>query len=49
MRPVVRGLCQYESLINGALDINDVALMNEALAVLDENERRMQEANQSSD
>lgn len=49
MRPVVRGLCQYESLINGELDLNDVALMNDALAVLDENERRMQEANQAPD
>jgi hypothetical protein len=41
MRPVVRGLCRYESLKNGTLDLADFAEMNEALDVLDENARRM--------
>ena len=41
MRPVLEGLCSYESLINGTLDLFDVARMNEALDVRFENERRM--------
>lgn len=45
MRPVLRGLCNYESLVNGALDLADVALMNDALDAHDENERRVQAAN----
>ena len=40
MRPVLEGLCRYESLINGTLDLCDVALMNEALDVRGENEAR---------
>jgi hypothetical protein len=46
LRPVVRGMCQYESLKNGAIDLADVALMNDALDVLEENQalaRRMNE------
>jgi hypothetical protein len=38
-------MCRYESLINGALDLADVALMNDALDVQDENEERFREAN----
>lgn len=38
-------MCRYESLKDGALDLADVALMNMALDVTDENERRVQEAN----
>lgn len=41
MRPVLRGMCQYESLINGKVDLFDVARMNDAIDVQDENERRM--------
>lgn len=37
LRPVLRGLCRYESLINGALNIVDIARMNEALDVEDFN------------
>jgi hypothetical protein len=44
MRPVLRGLCKYESLINGTVDLFDIARMNEALDVTDENERRINEA-----
>lgn len=40
LRPVVRGMCKYESLKDGTLDLADVAMMNEALNVQDENERR---------
>lgn len=40
----MKGLCRYESLKDGTLDLEDVALMNDALDVIDENERRMREA-----
>ncbi|QEE24590.1 hypothetical protein CS053_08790 [Rhodanobacter glycinis] len=39
LRPVVKGMCRYESLKNGDLDLEDVALMNDALDVVAENER----------
>lgn len=45
MRPVVRGLCRYESLIDGTLMLEDVGRMNDALDVVDENEQRYREAN----
>lgn len=48
MRPVLRGLCKYESLRDGTLDICDVALMNEALSVADENQYRAQQAAQKA-
>jgi hypothetical protein len=44
MRPVIEGLCSYESLINGTLDLFDIARLNEAIDVRLENERRMHEA-----
>jgi hypothetical protein len=31
MRPVLAGLCRYESLKDGTLNLCDVAFMNEAL------------------
>ncbi|WP_298032523.1 hypothetical protein [uncultured Desulfovibrio sp.] len=40
MRPVLRGCCKYESLKDGTLGLHDIALMNDALDVRDENERR---------
>lgn len=40
LRPALRGVCRYESLIDGTLSLEDVALMNDALDVQDENERR---------
>lgn len=33
MRPVMAGMCKYESLKDGSLSLNDVSLMNEALDV----------------
>ena len=45
MRPVLRGMCMYESLKSGALDLADIARMNDTLDASDENERRAQEAN----
>ena len=40
MRPVLSGLCKYESLTDGTLSLADVADMNDALDVKNENERR---------
>ncbi|UGB47001.1 hypothetical protein LQ772_06835 [Frateuria edaphi] len=39
LRPVVRRMCLYESLKDGSLDLADIALMNDALDVVAENER----------
>jgi hypothetical protein len=39
----MRQMCRYESLIDGTLDLADVALLNETLDVFDENERRMRD------
>jgi hypothetical protein len=44
MKPVLRGLCKYESLVDGSLSLYDVALMNAAIDVLDENQRRYGES-----
>lgn len=41
MRPVLRGLCKYESLLDGTLDLVDISIMNEALNVDDENRSRI--------
>lgn len=46
MRPVMEGLCNYESLKDGTLDLVDVARMNDALDVKMENERRYRKANE---
>lgn len=43
MRPVVKGMCQYESLKDGTLDLADVALMNDALDVIADNEQLVYE------
>jgi hypothetical protein len=42
LRPVLRGLCKYESLKDGSLDLLDLAKMNEALDVEAENQYRLQ-------
>lgn len=44
MRPVLEGMCRYESLLDGRLKLVDVARMNDALDVKYENERRLNEA-----
>ena len=46
MRPVLEGMCQFESLKDGTIDLVDVALMNDALDVRAENERRFRKANE---
>ena len=40
LRPVERGMCRYESLLDGTLTLLDLARMNDYLDVLAENENR---------
>jgi hypothetical protein len=40
VRPVLRKMCGYESLLDGTLSLDDVAEMNDALDCMEENERR---------
>lgn len=47
MRPVLEGLCKYESLIDGTLGLEDIARMNEAIDVKNENEARYRKANET--
>ncbi len=42
-RPVLRGVIQYESLIDGTLSLEDVADLNDALDIRDHNEGVMQD------
>lgn len=44
MRPVLRGLCRFESLKDGTLDLCDIADMNDAITAMDENAYRASEA-----
>jgi len=46
MRPVMEGICKYESLLDGTLDLADIARMNDALDVRYENQRRYEIANE---
>lgn len=48
LRPVLAGLCKFESLKDGTLSLADVALMNDALDCKYENERRAHLAAQSN-
>lgn len=43
MRPVLRQVCRYESLLDGTLTLCDVGDLNDALNVFDENQRRLTE------
>lgn len=49
MRPVLAGCCKYESLVDGTLGLEDVARMNEALDVREENEARYMDARKVQD
>lgn len=44
LRPVIKGMCKYESIIDGTLDLADIALMNDALDVVADNEYLIKEA-----
>lgn len=46
MRPVVEGMCRFESLKDCTIDLVDIAKMNDALDVKSENEYRYRKANQ---
>ncbi|MFY2594139.1 DUF6889 family protein [Achromobacter xylosoxidans] len=37
LAPVLEGLCKYESLKDGTLDLADIALLNDALSVRADN------------
>ncbi len=43
MRPVIKGMCKFESLKNGELDLADIAFMNDALDVVADNEYLLNE------
>lgn len=43
MRPVLRGMCKFESLLDGSLKLLHIAKMNEALDVEAENQQRLKE------
>ncbi|MDY6450712.1 hypothetical protein SKM58_07785 [Acinetobacter faecalis] len=43
MRPCVKGMCKFESLKNGKIDLADIALMNDALDVIADNEYLIQQ------
>ena len=44
LRPVARGWCRYESLVDGTLDLADIAIMNDAISVQEENIARARAA-----
>ena len=44
MRPAIEKMCRYESLKDGTLDLFDLAEMNDALDVKEENTRRANKA-----
>lgn len=43
MRPVIRGCLQLPALYDGSVDLDAIMLMNDAIDVADENERRAAE------
>lgn len=45
MRPVLNGMCKYESLKDGSLELADILWMNTAIRVDNENQYRIQKAN----
>jgi hypothetical protein len=44
MRPVLEGMCSYESLKDGTLNLADIARMNDAISVRNENAYRVDKA-----
>ncbi len=43
VRTVIKGMCKFESLKNGELDLVDIAFMNDALDVVADNEYLLNE------
>ena len=44
MRPVLEGMCHYESLKDGTVDLFDLSRMNDMISARDENNYRAHEA-----
>ncbi len=42
MRPVGKGMCKYESLLDGTISLADIALMNDFLDIEAENEAQIE-------
>lgn len=47
LRPVMRGMCRYESLKDGTIDLYDIAVLNEAIDVEEINKQRALEIMQN--
>jgi len=45
MRPVIKGYCRLESLIDGTLDLEAIAWANDAIDVVTENEIKAKRMN----
>jgi hypothetical protein len=43
---VIRGLCRFESLKDGTVDLADIALMNDALDVQSDNQLLLEQYNE---
>jgi len=41
LRPVLAGMCRFESLVDGTLSLENIACMNDALNVQQENQSRV--------
>ncbi|MBF7687082.1 hypothetical protein I2F31_02310 [Acinetobacter sp. EC24] len=44
LRPVMKGMCRFESLKDGTIDLHDISLMNDALDVVADNEYLVEKA-----
>lgn len=44
MRPVLHGMIRYPDLLDGSLNLVDIARMNDAIDIQAENRRRAEEA-----
>ena len=43
-RPLDNGMCKYESMMDGTLGLEDIAIMNDILSVRFENQARIRDA-----
>jgi len=44
LAPVLEGMCSYESLLDGTVDLADIARMNDAISARNENSARARKA-----
>lgn len=47
-RPFMRGKCEYLHVVDGTLDLSDIAQMNDLLDVMDENDVRSHSAQEAA-